>query len=145
MSLHRPLLLPAGALSGFSQDIGETLVQVGRLFKLNMMTSYVCQNGNALPHMLSRVSSERYDQVDAARRFYERQRPLVAASAAHFELHPYWAGVGNASNDSFERLIGARAIDMAEQLRTSGRDDFIIEKDKCRMFDYAAAHCLPVS
>ncbi|KAL1500705.1 hypothetical protein AB1Y20_013352 [Prymnesium parvum] len=136
---------PGGAAAAYlAADIGESAVRLARAVGVTKLANAACQNGHALPQLLRRVSSSRAQQWAAARAYFWRQRPHVLRAAAEFELHPYWPRATNGTA-SFEALVGERAAAMAAALAADGRDDFVVEKDKCLMYAYLRRHCLPLA
>lgn len=82
----------------------------------------------------------------AARAYAEQQRPLFAAAARGFRLHPDFAATRELVEPSmtWHGLIHARTKSMARLLREEGRDGFMVEKDRCEMYKFFAANDFPI-
>ena len=80
-----------------------------------------------------------------AHAYFLSQRPLIEQSARRFQLLTYWGDLRvEQPGLSWYELIGRRMEMMARALRTSGRDDFLVEKDKCVMLRFLSQNALPV-
>ena len=61
---------------------------------------------------------------------------MVRTSAKTFDLHEYWSHTAEHVHhleDSYYDMAWNRVSAMAEQLQTSGKLDYFVEKDKCEM------------
>mmetsp|Transcript_48374 Transcript_48374/g.80227 ORF Transcript_48374/g.80227 Transcript_48374/m.80227 type:complete len:558 (+) Transcript_48374:75-1748(+) len=85
-----------------------------------------------------------------AEAYFREQKPLFAEAVQNFTLHPYFAATSTPINDAlheratYYEAVGKRLQSMANLLRTQGRDDFRIEKDKCAMFRFLKRNRLPI-
>ena len=60
----------------------------------------------------------------------------VRRSASKYNLHPYWSMTAQRVHrleTSYYGMTWKRVSAMAQQLKSSGRNDFLIEKGKCTM------------
>ena len=88
-----------------------------------------------------------------ARLHYDDVRERVLRGATERPIHPYFAWrpeeLRSAERKTDDRysLVSARLRAMARHLERYGRDDFLVEKDKCEMhafFERNGLHALPV-
>ena len=77
--------------------------------------------------------------------YYDAHRARIMQSARTFAVHPsVERGAMATHRASREDLIIARMSSMAKELRSAGRDDFKVEKDKCDMMRFLVRNDLPV-
>ncbi len=94
------------------------------------------------------VSPGSYATWTRARDYYMSQRDLVRESAASFSVHEYFSRVGKGLTSTegvgWYDMVGRRIHSMAQMLRDEKRDDFKIEKDKCKMMYFFEKNGFPM-
>ncbi|GAB5371932.1 hypothetical protein AAMO2058_001622500 [Amorphochlora amoebiformis] len=92
----------------------------------------------------ARSSFESAKAAHRAEMYYLSQLPHIEASINNFTLHPYftktevWAGI------RLEDIIIQRAKSFTLQFDTTGATGYKIEKDKCYMLNFLAAHRIEI-
>jgi len=79
-----------------------------------------------------------------AHNYYLEQMPYYANSSKDFTLRRSWSTIGYPSVDAtWEELLTFRVQRMAELLEQDNTLDFLIEKDKCYMYDFFKSQAIP--
>jgi len=79
-----------------------------------------------------------------AHKYYLEQRPLFFQNTSDFTLRRSWSAIGYPSADAtWEELLTFRVQRMAELLERENTLDFLIEKDKCYMYDFFKSQAIP--
>mmetsp|Transcript_2263 Transcript_2263/g.3607 ORF Transcript_2263/g.3607 Transcript_2263/m.3607 type:complete len:561 (-) Transcript_2263:287-1969(-) len=89
------------------------------------------------------------DGADAAQRaetYWKTQKPLILESLRNnFTLHPYFGRTEVWKGARWDEMINQRITAMGQQMEQSGKKGFMIEKDKCAMFEFFVRHDIPVA
>mmetsp|Transcript_14409 Transcript_14409/g.34237 ORF Transcript_14409/g.34237 Transcript_14409/m.34237 type:complete len:487 (+) Transcript_14409:251-1711(+) len=110
--------------------------------------TYYIENMGLLAAVVRLVDPRAAASHARASAYYHRQRPIFEAAAKSWVLHPYFAEQGTApefqrmESTLYDTVIGRLRV-MGAQLRALGRDDFRIEKDKCKMYSFFQRNRLP--
>jgi len=86
-----------------------------------------------------------YSSYLSARNYFESQKPLLEKAMRETTLHPYWASSQKdlTGKETWQDMVVGRMKGMVDQLKTSGYDDFKVEKDKCEMYGFLQRNNLP--
>merc|ERR1711988_1456087 len=83
-----------------------------------------------IPHMLPFTNP-------SAKAYRTKVKSEFLQAARTFKLHPYWAATEpGPPGVEWKNMIHARVKMMLSQLQATGRRDFMLEKDRCAMFQF---------
>lgn len=136
------------ACGGLCVCVLLVLIFVERLMAFfTQQWTYNIENGALLQPVLATIDPVVRHARKRAAAYYEEQRPLFEAAAKRFYLNQHFVETArnfSGHDTSFYDLVEKRLEAMARLLKTQGRDDFRIEKDKCSMTNFFVKNNLPV-
>jgi len=79
-----------------------------------------------------------------AKEYFEAQKPLFKASATKMQIHRYFTTLQVPKEILWNNMIHERIKAFAKLLDADGRDDYKVEKDRCKMYSFFKKNNLPI-
>mmetsp|Transcript_2871 Transcript_2871/g.6698 ORF Transcript_2871/g.6698 Transcript_2871/m.6698 type:complete len:570 (-) Transcript_2871:271-1980(-) len=97
---------------------------------------------NAIRKTLTSAGSDAAKRAEA---YWKTQEPHIKASLQqNFTLHPYFSHTEVWEGARWDEIINQRITAMGRQLDNEGKKGFMIEKDKCAMFEFFQRQGIPI-
>jgi len=133
--------LSKGRVAAFGSTSGFFLVWV---FASLLQWDDVAKHDSRWNAIRSTLTTDGKDAFERARAYWEIQKPLIQESLkTNFTLHPYFARTELWEGARWDEVINMRIESMGKQL-DNGKKGFMIEKDKCAMFEFFMEHEIPI-